>query len=375
MNILFVGKRCRASLGGIEKKMMGQVKALENMGHKVYYTFFDQGKVYLSDIRGTEEVLTEYCENAVSMYLAGERAIREAIKRHPHLFQGFYMRKGMCSPIHLSNLKRLKKEDVLIIEEIPTYPYDDELKNSKGLGIKIFYIVDKIFRNQLRKYVKLFVTYSEHNEIFGVKSVGIQNGIDVEEIEVRKVPVMEGSIRLLTVSSMYFWHGYDRLIRGVAEYYKQSQTEEVYLDMVGEGLCTEEWKKLAKDAGVSKYVVFHGMKTGKDLEEQYENAHVAVSSLGIHRLGIATSSTLKNREYVAKGIPMIVANRDKGIEKMGKYYLNIPDDESAVNIKDIVCFVKSIGNYKKAAEEMHEFALRNFTWEKQMRKVFEHAVK
>jgi glycosyltransferase involved in cell wall biosynthesis len=372
MNILFVGKRSRDSLSGIEKKMMSQIKAMESLGHHVHYTFFDGGQVYLSDTEGNEEVLVQYKENAISMYLANEKAIAEAVKRYPGYFGCFYMRKGMCSPVHLSNLRLLKKEKTEIIEEIPTYPYDDELKHSKGLGIKVFLLVDRMFRSQLKKYVRLFVTYSEDEEIFGVQAVPIQNGINVEKIEPRHAPALGKTLHLLTVSSMYFWHGYDRLIRGLAEYYrKQDADREVCLDMVGEGLCTEEWKKLTGELGMTDHVIFHGVKTGKELEEQYENAHIAVSSLGIHRLGLASSSTLKNREYMAKGIPMIVANHDKGVEKLGKYCLHVPEDESPIDIREVIRFAEGIKDYDQASKEMHAYAVENFSWNKQMKTVFD----
>lgn len=134
MNILFVGKRTNDNSSGIEKKMIGQIKGFEKLGHRVYYTFFEEGYVYLTTIEGTAEKIVAYKDNIFSMYLANEFAIKEILKQKPHFFHMFYMRKGLTSWYHLHNLKNLKNQGVKIVEEIPTYPYDEELLKTPGWG-------------------------------------------------------------------------------------------------------------------------------------------------------------------------------------------------------------------------------------------------
>jgi predicted aldo/keto reductase-like oxidoreductase len=74
---------------------------------------------------------------------------------------------------------------------------------------------------------------------------------------------------------------------------------------------------------------------------------------------------------MAKGIPMIVANHDKGVEKLGKYCLHVPEDESPIDIREVIRFAEGIKDYDQASKEMHAYAVENFSWNKQMKTVFD----
>ena len=60
MNILFVGKREPNDGSGIEKKMMGQIRAFETLGHQVFYTYFCEGYLCLNGTDGSVEKIVAY---------------------------------------------------------------------------------------------------------------------------------------------------------------------------------------------------------------------------------------------------------------------------------------------------------------------------
>lgn len=371
MNILFIGKReCNGS-SGIEKKMEGQIKAFEKMGHNVYYTYFESGIVYVKNSKGEIDKITQYRNNIFSMYLANERAIKLIVKNKPGFFNLFYMRKGMCSSFHIRNLKLMRKQGITIIEEIPTFPYDQELKKMPGIGLKIYYLFDVSSRMFLKKYVKYFVIYNDNKEIFGIPTIQIENGIDISKIPVRIEPKEEQTIRILTVSAMYFWHGYDRLIKGLADYYHSTLNPpvKVILEMVGDGFCKDEWKQLSIKLGIGEFVNFHGMLSGKNLDDVFNRCHLAVASLGIFRKGIYTTSELKIREYTARGIPFIVSSVDCGLPDDSFFYKKINDNEENVNIDEILEFYQSVSKNNNCTNDMRKYAEENFSWCKQLEKV------
>ena len=64
-------------------------------------------------------------------------------------------------------------------------------------------------------------TYSEDNQIWGIPTICSSNGIDFDLVSIRKVEKKRESINLIAVAGLAKWHGYDRILRGMGEYYKE----------------------------------------------------------------------------------------------------------------------------------------------------------
>lgn len=101
--------------------------------------------------------------------------------------------------------------------EIPTYPYDQEF-----IDQKLNLCIDKIFRHDLCKQLNAIVTFSNDTVIFGQRTIRISNGIDFSSIPLRQqIHTMENELHLIGVAEIHFWHGFDRIINGLKEYYTQ----------------------------------------------------------------------------------------------------------------------------------------------------------
>ena len=153
---------------------------------------------------------------------------------------------------------------------------------------------------------------------------------------------------MICVSGCFFWHGYDRLIEGMNTYYQNCEmNDKVYLHVVGQGECFGEYKVLADEYGMTdKYVFFYGKQIGKELDTIYDKSNIGIDVLGAHRKGMRKASSLKAREYAAKGMPMIVANDlDIYREDTKQYIKMFPADDSPINIKDVVDFYHEIYEY------------------------------
>jgi hypothetical protein len=61
-------------------------------------------------------------------------------------------------------------------------------------------------------------------------------------------------------------------------------------------------KKLTKTLELSELVIFHGPKHGEELDNLFEERHVAIGNLGFHREALRAAATIKVREYCARGI-------------------------------------------------------------------------
>jgi len=195
------------------------------------------------------------------------------------------------------------------------------------------------------------------------------NGIAVSSVPLRAAPKFDGkNLELLCVAHVAKWHGLDRLIEGMAQYDKSSK---VTLHIVGDGSEIPNLKLLVSKLGLEQNVLFHGFKAGKELDNFFDKCHIAVGSLGIHRIGLNEASVLKVREYCARGIPFIYGAKDPDFPKDFPYCLKVTADDTPVNINKIINFARKIRVIYDHPQKMREYAQSNLDWMIKMKQLKE----
>lgn len=163
--------------------------------------------------------------------------------------------------------------------------------------------------------------------------------------------------------------GFDRLIRGLAEYYCTNPDYKVYFHIVGP-LSGEREKQeilpVIRDNKLESYVILHGPQHDQQLDAMFEQADFAIGSLGRHRSGITHIKTLKNREYAARGLAFTYSEIDEDFDKM-PYIWKAPPDESPINIQQLISFQKSLTMTPQNIRE----SIRPLSWTAQMKKVID----
>lgn len=325
------------NVDGVPKKILAHVKVLSEK-YDVSLLYYFNGQVWLYNER--EKNSKPMCKGTSKLHV-----LRFATKhiKEQNAYRGVYIRYPKSDFIFISLLKALKKENIPVVIEIPTYPYDMEGKESlKG---RLIAFMDCLYRKKLKKYVDRIVTFSGDEEIFGVKTIRTINGIDFdlipcyrEQIDVKK------EIKLIAVSAMYRVHGFERLIEGLHDYYDNGGERNVRLELVGAGDECSKYKELTSKYGLETRVIFRGKVFGQDLNELYKGVAMGINSLAIHRQGLKTESTLKTREYVAHGLPVLSSSYVDAFDDEGnaQYIMRIPPDETAVDVKALIAFVESL---------------------------------
>ena len=112
---------------------------------------------------------------------------------------------------------------------------------------------------------------------------------------------------------------------------------------------------------MNKHVMFHGVKTGLALDEIYNQCDIGIEVLGGHRKGIALSSSLKSREYAAKGLPFVTSCYIDVFDDMD-FVLKFPADETPINMEAVVTFYDKI--YKNKDRQAVINRIRNQSKEK-----------
>lgn len=272
-----------------------------------------------------------------------------------------------ASPFTLRLVKRLKRTGAKVVMEIPTYPYDQEYVTR---AMKFNLAIDRCFRRQLAKLLDGIVTFSNEEEIFGGHTIRISNGIDFEAIPMkRRQNDISKELHLIGVAEVHYWHGFDRLVRGMAEYYRNNPEYKVYFHIVGPLSGERERESILpviRDHHLEQYILLHGPMHGEELDAQFEMADFAIGSLGRHRSGITYIKTLKNREYAARGFAFTYSEMDEDFDRM-PYVWKVSPDESPIDIQGLIDFCNALD---MTPEEIRESA-RPLSWKAQMQKVID----
>lgn len=288
-----------------------------------------------------------------------------------------YIRRPMYSSREFVSFLRQVKQvnpEIRIVIEIPTYPYDKEMLSP----LSFFAVMkDRKYRKQWKVNVDHIADMSRNSVIFGIDTLPISNGVDLSSIEVRK-PSMGESEAINVIFAAFFgpWHGVDLFVEGLQDYYASGGTRNVILHLAGGGNLIDQLSGLVKNAGMEDHVVFHGAMDRNGLDELYDKCSLAVDSLALHRRGKdALSSSLKSREYLAKGMPSVYAgNIDIFMDDKPDFVHELPSAEHPVDIQAVVKFHDDL--YSRYDEEELILAIRAYaentvSMERAMRSVIE----
>lgn len=261
-----------------------------------------------------------------------------------------------------------------IIVEVPTYPYDYEVMSWKDYTLLW---KDKLTRKKLHKYVNRVTTYSDDAEIFGIKTININNGVRLsEEIRRNDRVYNENELNIVAVSNLGFWHGYDRAIEGLRVYYSENHKIPVKLHVVGDGMELEKLKNLVKNYHLEEYVTFYGRQSGEKLDEIYSICQVGIDSLGRHRSKVTYNSSLKSKEYLAKGLIVVSGVKNElDNDTAFKYYFRVPSDETPIDYKSILEFCRPILTkvpQNEIREELIDYVKNHFDFEIVMKPIISY---
>mgnify|MGYP002859081967 CR=1 FL=1 len=377
MKILFLVYHGFSEFSGISKKIHYQVKGLRENGYEVhlcYYGFAENGHRcrYVDD-----QVIKDYGTG----FWAGLRQRMDYGCIYDYCRQnGIQFVYARCfqnaNPFLIRFFKKLRNLGVKAVTEIPTYPYDQEFATfSKKQRYQLK--IDQMFRIRLSKEMAAIVTFSDAEEIFGQRTIRISNGVDFDSIPIHQYQApADGSVHLIGVAEVHLWHGYDRLIAGLGEYYKQTPNpRKVFFHIVGGVHPHERYKAndfhpgyqaIIDQYSIQERIIFHGQLFGEELDGVFNQCCFAIGSLARHRSGISVIKTLKNREYATRGIPFIYSEQDSDFDHQ-PYVLKAVPDESPIDVQQILDFIDS---HHFKPEEIRK-TVEHLSWKIQMKHVID----
>lgn len=366
---------------GFVKKVYAQCRAMNQLGRRAYLLLSQKDRAVCYDTWTGQEVMREhhYSPKAVfvetpawkrsaASYFRMAEFLRFAASLAESLdVQEIYIRRVKPVLPQLSLwLQRCRRQRRKTYYEIPDYPVEVPFK--KDLRAYSSYVLDQAaFRFGVYPLAKKIVAVSI-TPVADPKVIAIKNGIDLAATPLVQKPSGQRSdtFVLAGVANLASWHAYDRVIKGLNRYRAPIRPE---FHIIGDGPVKKELQQLAAEEGVEDRVIFHGTLTGRALDQMMNTVDVGIGILGNHRRNFFGDSSLKNREYCARGIPFLLASEDSDFPVHLPFVFRTPADESPIDI-DRLYFKYQQHQHRNTPANIRGYAAEHLGWEQKLRGVF-----
>lgn len=263
------------------------------------------------------------------------------------------VRKPMLDEKNIEFLMSIKEKyrKCKIILEMPTYPYDKEYSGIK----KMIFLKDKKQLSKLENLIDhIFVITNQQNVniLWNIPASKYINGYQVDSIRAR-VGTFDTCIRLIIISTCRNFHAYERLFLGLGEYYKNGGKREIRVSFIGDGPEMKKYKRIIKKNSLERRIMFYGMMEEKEIDEIYNNSDIAIGSLGGYKINLDCFSSLKTREYLARGIPIAGCKIDVFENADFKYFLEEENNANKINIARLIQFYDAVYGNESREEIIH----------------------
>ena len=354
-----------ASLG-ITKKIRAQITTLRDMGHEVFYTAYLEDGVAVFDNADQlierkffpihNKKVFRFARMFFLNYFAREYAERNT-------FDLAFIRWGGLDRAVIKLLKTLRKNCSHTIMDTHGY-----FKEQKGSNLIASYISYSSSHNQykVRGLMDLVLSETNEQEIFSTPVQRYDNGVDVNGTRMHQYCGDIREMNMISVANERVYHGYDRVIRSVAHYREKGMPVKLHLV----GVMSDKTKELIKDLHVEDAVILYGKRYGEELDDIYDKCNIGVGPVGQHRVGGKQGTGLKTKEYFAKGLPYFYSGNELLVPKEYPYIFEVPSDESLIDLEKIYAFYNKV-KCENVAEEMRDFARKNFSWTNIFQSAFE----
>lgn len=361
---------------GIGNKIRAQIRAFERLGYNVSLIYLKKNS------KGCYESINDDCGVIKKFFFESNllcqiewrlrygsvldyillKSIKKIYIRYTHF----------SNPFFINFLKKLYALNINVVIEIPTFPYDGEYLKA-SFKLKFLHLIERCTRRYMKNYIDAFINYSNKEVIFGGNTICLHNGVDLDEISVKKNSDYSKCVHLVATASMAPWHGYERIIKGLYQYYLKDREIEVYFHLIGisENITSKKYINLIHEYNLAHYIKTYPFMSGKDLDDIFDRSHIGIGCLGLHRNRREVSKTLKNAEYCARGIPFVYSGVDEVFDSENFVY-KIDSNEAPVDILNIVQFLKDL---TVDAMAIRSFAKMNLTWEIQLKKLDQAVLK
>lgn len=388
MRIYYIFTSPSLNNNSVQNKVLSQIAALKLCGAICTGAFFS---TQVLDVTKYSDEVSFYPVKKTSQRFFNkihqrkrlDKALDEFIKREYDNTDFFYIRNPGAT---LWFLKLLKKYGNKIVIEHQSKELDEikSLMKENIFGFKLSqflswlqysawpYYNEKYFGHKINKNIRASIAVT--NEIAdyqrkkGSKKVfTITNGIAVKKYTIRQPDEFKNELNLLFLkgSSGYSpWNGFDRLVDSIDQYnLKKENKIKIKLFVFGQHTEGEVPKR--------DYIIEGGYITGQDLDDVFNKMHIGVSGIQVYLKNFKEATSLKIREYVARGLPFFYAYTDPDLNEDSKEFsLEFPNDDSLIDMEKVIEFAKKALEDKELPQKMRKYAEEHLDYEVKMKQLY-----
>lgn len=320
MKIAYLARVDIGKSSGVLKKIVRQIQFWKEAGHDV--RLFALSRKAPTIWEGLSNIEVEYFEtkNYFALLIQGRKAVAKIAAFDPDIV---YWRYSSYYP----GLKAILKKFPTFVEINSHYHYEYKMINKLGY-LHHLLTYKKAFRS-VKGFVVLtqelanWVSRFDHPILILGDSVALQS--------TPHFPAPDNvHPRLVCIASQPFpWIAIDKIF-ALADYFPKWGFDLVGLEA-----------DAARKFNVPPNVTAHGFLEGSEYYNILARADVAIGTLGLHRIQLEQMAPLKLREYLALGLPAIIAYQDTDFPGGAPFLLQLPNCEDNVyeNITLIERFV------------------------------------
>ncbi len=369
MKVIYLTTTNVSEKSGVMYKIRGQVNAMRKEGFEVDIIYPKNNLIERENLKGVKPLcqfkdlpVLRFFTMIQKLYLCSQLVVED------EGYSGVYIRYSFFDKFFFNFVRHLKKLGVKVFLEIPSYPYDAEYRN-KNMLKKLSLFIDKYYRKKVSKYIDYCFTPSKVSyDIYGMKTMFFGNGVSVDSVPKRKQKqTNKNELKLIAVANVFPWHGYDRVVKGIAEY---KGSKRLVFHVVGDGFDIKNLRRLVGDLNLEKKVIFHGKKFGKDLDEICNSSDIGVGAIAMHRLNVKNVSSLKTKEYCLRSLPFIALEGDSDFKKDFDYVFHIESSSKPVDMEEVVNFFARVSK-KNYINDMREYAEKFLSWDSKFKPVID----
>ena len=302
---------------GVWTKVITQVETWAKFGESVELHLLTESDNLITMPHGI--VLKRYVFHSLSERICAWSRLAENVRKSSPTC--VYFRYDVPA----ASILKLAKEFPLVVEVNTNdrieyrYPMAKRLLN--GIGRRILY----------ERVAGIVLVSAELGRMlppsaFSKPVITIANSVDFEDFKARPPSVNSCPAFLFVASQNHCWQGIDKLCQ-LAQLLPEST-----FHLVGD----------VKTVPTSENLILHGKLTSEEIGELAQNCDIGIGTLALHRKGGAEACPLKVREYLALGLPVIIAYNDTDFPEPRDFILKIPNNEECIkdSIKQIKVFAR-----------------------------------
>ncbi len=394
MKILYVFTTAGMQAGSVQNKVIEQIKALRYAGADCKGLFFTTDEVSSSDTDLYEFIKVPRVPKTLF------RSTKQKTAYHKTLYEYFKLHQPECDFVYcrypgaskyLALWTRLVHRKVFFEHltaegyEIRIYAKENPLKwNLSSLLSHIEFrffplFLEWYYGKIIRRKAEFGISNSGNiadyeNAIAGNDYVQLVSGdaVNASAFPIRMPVPMPGTLRMIFLKGAVTqadFNGLDRLFKGMSIY---KGSVKLQLSLYGRNLESEA--RQIQQYGIQNMVELNGFIDKTEIDDIMNSVDLGVGALGVHRKGLSSTTTIKAREYFARGLPFFYGHNDPDFSASPiarNFCLEFEANDDPIDMEQLIQWYSSIETQQSIPESMHQFALDNLDYTIKMKRLFE----